>query len=198
VQSQALLSKSLDLRIKDEIRIRNARLDDLQTLRALVQASYAEFEPGYPPQSWQSYYAMLGEVAAHFERAEIIVAERVASPGRASPTDRPPELVATVTFYPDGSRSGQGEWPHGWAGVLRLAVLPDYRGLGLGRALVNECVRRCHERGIDTLALHTTEWMAVARGMYERMGFIRDPSFDFIPRSGVYAFGYKLPLDATQ
>jgi GNAT superfamily N-acetyltransferase len=177
--------------------------DDLATLGALVQASYAEFESSYPPESWQRYHGMLGEVGAHFERAEIIVAERAAPPGGDSPTEGtsfrgaadPPELIATVTFYPDGSLSGQGEWPQGWAGVLRLAVLPGYRRLGLGRALVDECVRRCHERGIDMLALHTTEWMAVARGMYERMGFIRDPAFDFVPRSGVYAFGYKLRLD---
>jgi GNAT superfamily N-acetyltransferase len=194
----------MDVGIKDEIRIRNARPDDLETLGTLVQASYAEFEPGYPPESWHRYYAMLGEVAAHFERAEIIVAERVAPPGGDSPAEGTlfagdaPELIATVTFYPDGSLSGQGEWPQGWAGVLRLAVLPGYRGLGLGRALVDECVGRCYERGIDTLALHTTEWMAVARGMYERMGFTRVPSFDFIPRSGVYAFGYKLLLDRTQ
>jgi ribosomal protein S18 acetylase RimI-like enzyme len=193
----------MDVRIKDEIRIRNARHDELEALGALVQASYAEFEPGYPPESWQRYYTMLGEVAAHFERSEIIVAERVPSPAGHSATDRAsapgagdsPALVGTVTFYPDGSLSGQGEWPHGWAGVLRLGVLPGYRGLGLGRALVDECVRRCHQRGIETLALHTTEWMAVARGMYERMGFQRDPAFDFIPRSGVYAFGYKLRLD---
>jgi GNAT superfamily N-acetyltransferase len=193
----------MDVRIKDEIRIRNARPDEMETLGGLVQASYAEFESSYPPESWQRYYSMLGEVAAHFERAEIVVAERLASPGSDAsldvpsswPRDHPAQLIATVTFYPDGSLSGQGEWPQGWAGVLRLAVLPGHRGLGVGRALVDECVRRCRDRGTQTLALHTTEWMAVARGMYERMGFIRDPAFDFIPRSGVYAFGYKLRLD---
>jgi GNAT superfamily N-acetyltransferase len=197
---------SMDVRIKDEVRIRNALPDELATLGALVQASYAEFESSYPPESWQRYHGMLGEVGAHFERAEIIVAERLGSPGSdassdvasSRPGDHPTELIATVTFYPDGALSGQGEWPQGWAGVLRLAVLPGYRGLGLGRALVDECVRRCRERGIQMLALHTTEWMAVARGMYERMGFIRDPAFDFVPRSGVYAFGYKLGLDQPQ
>jgi hypothetical protein len=36
--------------------------------------------------------------------------------------------------------------------------------------------------------------MAVSRGMYERMGFVRDPSFDFHTRSGVLAMGYRLDL----
>jgi GNAT superfamily N-acetyltransferase len=104
------------------------------------------------------------------------------------------ELVGTVTFYPDGSLSGQGEWPKGWAGVLRLAVLPSHRGSGIARALMGEVVRRCREAGIETLALHTTDFMAVAKSMYERMGFVRDEKFDFVPRSGIYAYGYVLRL----
>jgi ribosomal protein S18 acetylase RimI-like enzyme len=76
--------------------------------------------------------------------------------------------------------------------VLRLAVLPEARGLGLGRRLTEECIRRCRELGIKVLALHTTDWMPVAKAMYERMGFVRDASFDFVPRSGIYAYGYRL------
>jgi ribosomal protein S18 acetylase RimI-like enzyme len=97
-------------------------------------------------------------------------------------------------FFPDGSVSEQGEWPVGWAGVLRLAVHPAYRGHGIARTLTEECVRRCRDAGIPTLALHATEWMAVSRGMYERMGFVRDESFDFHTRSGVLAMGYRLDL----
>jgi ribosomal protein S18 acetylase RimI-like enzyme len=97
-------------------------------------------------------------------------------------------------FYPDGSLSEQGEWPEGWAGVLRLAVHPTYRGQGIARALTQECVRRAREAGISTLALHATEWMSVSRGMYERMGFVRDESFDFVTRGGTHAMGYRLDL----
>jgi ribosomal protein S18 acetylase RimI-like enzyme len=99
-----------------------------------------------------------------------------------------------VTFYADGRDSGQGEWPEGWAGILRLAVPPDQRGAGVGRSLVEEAMRRCRERGVKTLSLHTTVWMDVARNMYERMGFVRVQSFDFHPRPGVIGMGYKLDL----
>ena len=98
-------------------------------------------------------------------------------------------------FYPDGSLSGQGEWPEGWAGVLRLAVHPSHRGEGIGRLLTEECIRRCREAGIGTLALHATAWMAVSRGMYERMGFVRDESFDFVTRSGELAMGFRLAVE---
>jgi ribosomal protein S18 acetylase RimI-like enzyme len=73
-------------------------------------------------------------------------------------------------------------------------VPPDQRGAGVGRSLVEEAMRRCRERGVKTLALHTTVWMDVARNMYERMGFVRVQSFDFHPRPGVIGMGYKLDL----
>jgi hypothetical protein len=36
--------------------------------------------------------------------------------------------------------------------------------------------------------------MPVAKAMYERMGFARDEAIDFVPRSGIYAYGYKLTV----
>ena len=46
---------------------------------------------------------------------------------------------------------------------------------------MDECLRRSRQLGAHTLGLHTTELMAVARGMYERMGFLRVPEYDFHP-----------------
>jgi len=162
--------------------IREARPSEAETVGRLVQAAYAQYESSYPAGAWKRYFEMLGRMDGHFEKAQVLIAEMG---GR---------LAGSVTFYPDGSLSGQGEWPPRWAGMLRLAVLPEHRGRGVGRALVEECIARCRKLGIETLGLHTTEWMDVARGMYERMGFVRDQSFDFVPRAGVYAFGYRLDL----
>jgi hypothetical protein len=36
--------------------------------------------------------------------------------------------------------------------------------------------------------------MSTARGMYDRMGFVRVESFDFVPRPGVVGMGFKLDL----
>jgi GNAT superfamily N-acetyltransferase len=76
-------------------------------------------------------------------------------------------------------------------------VRPNQRGRGTGRALLEECIRRSREGGVYTLALHTTDWMAVARDMYERRGFVRAPEFDFVPRSGIKAHGYKLDIERS-
>ena len=162
--------------------LRDATLDEADAIAAVIKAAYAEYEPNYTTEGWQRYFGILGNVEGHFGRAEVIVAEHEGA------------LAGCVMFYPDGSLSGQGEWPAGWAGILRLAVHPSHRGHGLARALTQECIRRARDAGIDTLALHATAWMAVSRAMYERMGFVRDESFDFVTRSGELAMGYRLTV----
>ncbi|HEU0075811.1 MAG TPA: GNAT family N-acetyltransferase [Dehalococcoidia bacterium] len=151
--------------------IRDATLDEAGAVSDVIRTAYAQFETTYPVD-FSRYFEMVVKIERHFENAEIIVAER---DGR---------LIGTVFFYRDGSLSAQGPWPEGSAGVLRLAVIPEARGMGLARRLTDECIRRCHDYGIKTLALHTTDWMPVAKAMYERMGFVRDQSFDFVRGPG--------------
>ena len=138
------------------IRVRDARIDEAGVIAALIQASYAQYEPEYTREGWQRYFGMLGDVESHFGRAEVIVAEREGV------------AVGCVMFYADGALSGQGQWPPGWAGILRLAVHPSHRSLGLGRLLRRSASGAAVTGGIGTLALHATAWMAVSRGMYER------------------------------
>ena len=42
------------------------------------------------------------------------------------------------------------------------------------------------------MILHTTPWMTVAHGMYERFGFERDPALDWTPVPGIDLLGYRL------
>jgi GNAT superfamily N-acetyltransferase len=161
--------------------IRDATPEEADAVSDVIRTAYAQFEATYPAD-FSFYFERVVQVDRHFENGEIIVAEQG---GR---------LIACVFFYRDGSLSAQGPWPEGSAGVLRLAVIPEARGLGLARRLTEECMRRCRDYGIQTLALHTTDWMPVAKSMYERMGFVRDDSFDFVPRSGIYAYGYRLEV----
>jgi GNAT superfamily N-acetyltransferase len=165
----------------ENVTLRDATPDEADAVSEVIRAAYAQFETTYPVD-FTRYFEMVVQVERHFENAEIIVAEQT---GR---------LIGTVFFYRDGSLSAQGPWPEGSAGVLRLAVVPEARGMGLARRLTDECIRRCREYGIRTLALHTTDWMPVAKAMYERMGFVRDDSFDFTPRSGIYAYGYRFEV----
>ncbi|HLF78568.1 MAG TPA: GNAT family N-acetyltransferase [Dehalococcoidia bacterium] len=164
--------------------IRDARPEEVAVAGAVVRAAYDQFKADYPSESWERWIAMIGDLSHYADDGQILVAERDG------------EIIGSVTFYPDASKSGQGDWPAGSAGILRLAVLPSHRGGGLGRALVEECMRRAQDLGVPSVALHTTEWMAVARPMYERIGFYQAPEFDFHTRTGVIGLGYRYDFGA--
>jgi GNAT superfamily N-acetyltransferase len=55
--------------------------------------------------------------------------------------------------------------------VAELYVRPDRRGQGLGRALMEAAIGVARERGADCMELGTGEDDAVARALYESLGF---------------------------
>lgn len=81
-----------------------------------------------------------------------------------------PVGYAFVTVGP-----GYASWVTGErAGVLEtLSVLPDRRGGGIGAALIDAAWDRLAERGIEDMAITTTETNADAQRFYERQGFSR-------------------------
>ena len=60
--------------------------------------------------------------------------------------------------------------------------------------LVEECIRRSREQAAAAVGLHTTPLMSAAVTMYERIGFVRVPEFDFHPRPGITVMAYRLLL----
>jgi GNAT superfamily N-acetyltransferase len=111
--------------------------------------------------------------------------------------ERDGTIVGSVVLVPAGTSF---PLPDGSEFVLQapevrlLAVPPAERGKGIGRALMDECIRRTRLTGSPTITLHTTDMMQVAMQMYERMGFIHDPNFDFHLAPGIVIKGYRLAL----
>lgn len=73
------------------------------------------------------------------------------------------EVVGNVSLRRSSS-------PGGWM-VGNVAVRPDWRGQGIGRALTEAAVSTARERGASWVGLEVREDNDVARGLYERMGF---------------------------
>jgi GNAT superfamily N-acetyltransferase len=167
--------------VNQNILIRAARSDENAATLALTQAAYQQYAAVMP--HWPIYQQMQRTILTADTIAARIVAEH---DGR---------LVGSVLLFPaeanvytaDGANA---DWPE----LRMLAVAPEARGLGVGKALLNECIRRARASGATYLGLHTEEIMAVALGMYQRAGFVRLPAVDIRPTPDLLVMGYRLTL----
>ena len=76
-----------------------------------------------------------------------------------------PQGLAVLRFRPS-------IWTEGLECYLaELYVVPDRRGQGLGRALMQAAIEVARERGADRMDLGTSEDDIAARALYESLGF---------------------------
>jgi len=169
--------------LKNEgIQVREALPGEMDEVSLLLRDAYRQYEAILPAGAWEYYLQDIMDVRSRLDMTELIVA---VLNGR---------LVGAVTLFLKPSLSPQSRWPADWAGVRLLAVHPDFRNRGIGRALMDECIRRCREQGIRTIGLNTTAFMEAALRMYEGMGFKRVPEYDRHPSSGVVVLAYRLDI----
>jgi ribosomal protein S18 acetylase RimI-like enzyme len=165
------------------VRVRDARPDERAIVRDLTLRAYAEFAAVMEPDAWAGLDAAVRATLERDTPADRMVAEH---DGR---------IVGSVMLYPaevDAYAGAAALAP--WPELRLLAVAPEARGLGVGQALVDECVRRARAAGAAELGLHTSKSMRTALRMYERMGFVRAPEYDFHPEGAEVVWAYRLPL----
>ncbi len=168
---------------KLDIAVREARPDEWDTVRELTLAAYAEYEFLFPSAFWENYRPNIESTL----RDDTAAQRLVAAEGNT--------LLGSVMYYPPHAKPPRpGRLYTGWPEVRLLAVTPQARGRGLGRLLMEECVRRARRGDAAALLLHTMSAMSIAQQLYERMGFVRDPRFDFEPVEELEVFGYTLDL----
>lgn len=57
------------------------------------------------------------------------------------------------------------------AQITNVAIVPEYRGNGSGRAMMEELIRRVKEKGVTAMTLEVRPSNAVALSLYESLGF---------------------------
>jgi GNAT superfamily N-acetyltransferase len=163
--------------------VRDARASERDAIRDLTLRAYAEYSTVMTPESWNGLSGAVQAALASTERMERIVADDNGT------------LIGSVLLYPPSARAyGELAGAHESPELRLLAVAREARGRGVGRALVEECIRRARGAGAETLGLHTSRSMAPAMRLYERMGFERAPDLDFQPPGAELVEGYRLRL----
>lgn len=156
-----------------------ARPEEYEPLGEITVRAYTAIDPGVLGE----YMDELRDVAGRAAAAEVLVA-----------TDGDGLLLGGVTYVP-GPSSAAAEFEEAdAAGIRMLAVSPAAQGRGVGEALTVACIDRARAAGKAQVRLHSSDWMAAAHRLYERLGFVRDPDDDWSPREGVNLLAYVLKL----
>jgi ribosomal protein S18 acetylase RimI-like enzyme len=171
---------------KDDLIIREARPTEVDEISKLIHLANREYVPTPMRPQWQgpwdAYWHEMGDVGHRLDKAKIIVAELG---GR---------VIGTVTFYPDGKLAEPRSVPPDWPGIRLLAVAPDARGAGIGKALMLECLKRARMIGATTVGLYSMQTQVIAQRMYQRMGFCRVPELDYWPVPEICIMAFRLEL----
>ena len=152
---------------------RPEQYDAIAQLTADVYVGGGFSSPEYEPE--------LRAVASRAETATVLVATR---------SDR---VIGAVTVA-----TRLGPWAEqavvGEAVIRMLAVDPADRGSGVGEALVRACLDTARADGCTLVRLSSQTNMTDAHRLYERLGFVRTPTFDWSPVPGLLLTTYALPL----
>lgn len=155
--------------------IREARPDEFTAVSALCRAAYAEMASQMSPDDRDDQLRRVGDVEGRAGEGTILVA----ADGDV--------LVGSISYSPPFSPR-PARFDPGWALVRMLAVAGAYRRRGVGRLLVEECLRRARTDRASTAALQTSELTPGAVALYEGLGFSRRTEFvQYATRYWVYA-----------
>lgn len=146
---------------------------DSKGLAKLAVSAFEQYKDVY--DDWDVFISRIAAMPSLAESSEIITAKI------------DDEIVGAVAYVPPHKPKAEFFEPE-WAVIRMLVVVPRARGLGIGKALTQECIKRAKRDGAKTVALHTSHIMQTALDMYLRMGFVckKEAPIIFGVEYGVY------------
>jgi ribosomal protein S18 acetylase RimI-like enzyme len=133
---------------------------DLDNLVKLGLDSYGQFSETLTLENWEKLNRSLRD------KKTLLDLINLSSPFVAVDNK---DIVGMIYLVPSGNPNDIYE--NDWCYIRRLGVHPAYNGFGIGRELIQLCIKEAQKNGEKVLALHTSEFMNAARHIYESMGF---------------------------
>ena len=164
--------------------IREAKRNEFQLLKKQRLDSYLPYQEKLSQKHWKLLEANLASDNDQQPGIEVFVAEIGG------------EIAGSVMLFPAESKAYEWktdtlEYPE----IRLLAVSPDFRSRGVGKALVEHCIDISKIRKQKFVGLHTGSFMLNAIALYEKMGFERVPALDFTPLDdGIVVKAFRLNL----
>lgn len=139
--------------MENNITIRPLRLEDNKPLAKVIRTVMAEFginRPGtvyYDPTTDDLFTLFQTPLSTYFV------------------VEMDGEIVGGAGVYPTPNL------PEGWCELVKLYLLPNTRGKGLGRLLIEKCFDAAKVMGYTNIYLESMPELNTALGLYEKLGF---------------------------
>jgi putative acetyltransferase len=139
--------------MENKITIRNIKPTDNVSLAKIVKGTLAEFGANHPNTV---YYDPTTDALFELFQKDKAVYNVAEVNG---------EIVGGGGIYPtDGL-------PEGTCELVKMYLLPQARGLGLGKLLINKCIEQAREKGFKKIYLETMPELKQALDVYAKFGF---------------------------
>lgn len=144
----------------NKLNYRKAHIEDIEQIRDLHVRACGQYADVLSPDNWARMLNNLEDLKGlrdlmqnsftYVCEADRKIIGAVSLVHRGNPTD---------IFMKD------------WSYIRNLSVDPEYRGRGVAKKLVLECISEAISRRESRIALHTGEFMESAKALYENIGF---------------------------
>ncbi|GGF81357.1 hypothetical protein GCM10010912_28070 [Paenibacillus albidus] len=165
-----------------EVTVREATVRDREAIAEVMLEAYSEYAALLPGEFWTSYRDSIRSSVYSAGPAACIIAA----------IDQ--DIVGSVQLYLSSAAAyGKPELGIESPIIRLLAVSPRARGQGIATLLIREAARRSLALGAHTLNLHTSDMMASAIRLYDKLGFRRAYETDMVNGDRLVK-GYRLDL----
>ncbi|MBO1002760.1 GNAT family N-acetyltransferase [Pseudogracilibacillus auburnensis] len=164
------------------IAVREIEEEERELVRQLIIESYRQYEHFFEKDRWENYLAELKASVDNEKIDKLLIA-----------TNRG-NIVGTMQIFLSSDDAYDVPDIQINEPIIRfLAVHPNGRGLGIARKLIDAGIAYTKARKASAIYLHTTDVMEKAVSLYEKYGFVREETQDYV-KSGTFIKCYKFTV----